>query len=123
MICEHRDLQVMTHSCPTRRSSDLVPPNSKGGEPVTRGEASDIRKIPSRGRTITQRKGVRDELKGTEAINLKACFADQETAAPKLANRSPGSSWERRQVIAIGRSFMAHIGRRDRKSTRLNSSH
>src|SRR3546814_20741135 len=94
--CDHRDLHVLTHSFPTRRSSDLT---TWGRYAIGLADASPATPTAS-------------SYEGYPRVARHTPSAQRTTAS----GRSPGS----RVTVPAPPSRMTS---RDRKSTRLNSIH
>src|SRR3546814_18894521 len=103
---DHRELHVRTHSCPTRRSSDLTP--SKPAAPSAPAAKVKVE--------------VADNTKSSPAV-------------PKIAQKPAANGNSLIQLGAYGSKAVAeqawtalskrfdYLAGLDRKSTRLNSSH
>src|SRR3546814_1800731 len=125
---DHRDLHVLTHSFPTRRSSDLLAehhrlrPDCRGAHRLRR-PGPDLRPAAAALRPA----GVRYHLAVLTSLPCRSSFAHkgrQERKGPRPATR-PFRMLPCRQVsvVAVGalHALVPLLGL-DRKSTRLNSS-
>src|SRR3546814_20432744 len=90
--CDHRDLHVLTHSFPTRRSSDLT--------------------IEARRRDFRQLLG-----------ELLEVFEEEHFGAEIDRGQFDRTAFERMRERQVREEAFLALGRQDRKSTRLNSSH
>src|SRR3546814_15575905 len=102
--CAHRDLHVLTHSFPTRRSSDLMA--------QTRRRRAGVGTI-----------GTRPAIKGAQpfdAAGLGFIFLP----VPATLSFLPGNSTASRHARSGSKPLtLGQLAATDRKSTRLNSSH
>src|SRR3546814_15160437 len=98
MYCDHRDLNLLTHSCPTRRSSVLERWVGAAGHPTT----------------FTDRNGTRTaRTRSCAALSTATLLS----TAPEMFTGSEEEAFQRLRRAAK----LTLYG--DRKSTRLNSSH
>src|SRR3546814_2056715 len=121
---DHRYLTGLTHSCPTRRSSDLG--GSRHNRPPrcctpTAERGRERRTGASFARPVSPLKSIKHFSKLTEAARLWK----KESAARKSSggrSLSAECKWEYRRS-AWWSSGHSRLPEKDRKSTRLNSRH
>src|SRR3546814_14102890 len=94
----HRDVHVLTHSIPTRRTPDL---------------AIGI------GAVLYQKKFNPEEISIQERHGGASPEIQRKTVVANLTDALEGSTIKRRKLVGLSLG----IGLGDRKSTRLNSSH
>src|SRR3546814_20630811 len=105
----HRDLHVLTHSSPTRRSSDLL----------EKAQLDERRRQRLAGPGAISQQEMSDAQTATRVAQAAVSQARSRIAAAEAARTAAGGARRANQALFDD----ATIETKDRKSTRLNSSH